>query len=201
MLESSLGQLPHRRPGDASFGARSDAYQQPEVDHPALIAELEQRRASGELLGWALSTSGKIDVLRWLLPLCPPDAHLAPWVKPHHPSVRPNGRPNCWESLLGGGGRQQPPGVRDWLQAMPARHGGTLPGRKPLAFCAWLYGLLGMVPGDELIDRFPGTGIVGRAWRFLSSTSDASPLEPCDASSLQVGDASRAADASRSRAA
>ena len=95
------------------------------------------------------------------------------------------------------GGRQQPPGVRDWLQAMPARHGGTLPGRKPIAFCAWLYGLLGMVPGDELIARFPGPGIVGRAWRFLSSTSDASPLEPCDASSLQVGDASRAADARR----
>ncbi len=44
-------------------------------------------------------------------------------------------------------------------------------GRKPVAFCAWLFDLLGMVPGDELVDLFPGTGAVTRAWRELSSRS------------------------------
>ena len=37
-------------------------------------------------------------------------------------------------------------------------------GRKPLAFCRWLFDLLGMKAGDSLIDLFPGTGIVSRAW-------------------------------------
>jgi len=52
---------------------------------------------------------------------------------------------------------------------MPARFGGELPGRKPIAFCAWLFDCLGMVPGDTLDDLFPGTGIVARAWGELSS--------------------------------
>lgn len=61
------------------------------------------------------------------------------------------------------------PAFPDWLRAMPARGGGTLMGRKPIAFCAWLFDLLGMLPGDELVDLFPGTGIVTRAWAELSS--------------------------------
>lgn len=36
--------------------------------------------------------------------------------------------------------------------------------RKPIAFCAWLFDCLGMVPGDHLVDLFPGTGIVTRSW-------------------------------------
>jgi hypothetical protein len=64
-------------------------------------------------------------------------------------------------------------GKRDWLRAMPARGEGTLPGRKPIAFCAWLFDLLGMRPGDTLVDMFPGTGMVGRAWTELSSGAGA----------------------------
>jgi predicted methyltransferase len=56
---------------------------------------------------------------------------------------------------------------------MPARGEGTLPGRKPIAFCAWLFDLLGMRPGDILIDLFPGTGIVTRAWAEVSSGAGA----------------------------
>lgn len=75
------------------------------------------------------------------------------------------------------GGRQRPPGVRDFLSAQPARGGGELPGRKPIAFCAWLFDLLGMLPGDTLIDRFPGSGIVGRAWQELATSGAPSRLE------------------------
>jgi hypothetical protein len=46
-------------------------------------------------------------------------------------------------------------------------------GRKPLAFCAWLFDLLGMRPGDELEDLFPGTGIVSKAWASLGADADA----------------------------
>ena len=140
-----------------------------EVDHAELVASL---RTSG-YDGWALSTSAK--ALRDVLPLCPRSARVCPWTKPGGVPRTTRGLHNCWEPLIVVGGRQRPPGVRDWLRAHPARGGGVLPGRKPIAFCAWLFGCLGMAPGDELDDLFPGTGIIGRAWVELSrcSSSDA----------------------------
>ena len=58
-------------------------------------------------------------------------------------------------------------------------------GRKPIAFAAWLFALLGAQPSDVLDDLYPGTGIIGRAWEELmcrsspahasSSSSDVSP--------------------------
>lgn len=139
-----------------------------EVDHAELIARLERRRATGDLGGWALSTSGKAGALTFLLPLCPPDTLLCPWVKPIGVSSRTRGAHNTWEALIVVPGRRLRPGVRDWLLAQPARFGGTLPGRKPLAFVRWLWSLLGACPGDQLEDLYPGTGVVGRAWAELS---------------------------------
>jgi len=60
---------------------------------------------------------------------------------------------------------------------------GDLPGRKPLAFWAWLFDLLGAAAGDTFVDLFPGTGIGGRAWQYLSSAARA------DASSSPRGNA------------
>jgi len=137
-----------------------------EVDHRKLVASLESSYD-----GWALSTSAK--ALRDILPLCPPGVRVCAWVKPHPPCIRTFGLHNCWEALIVSVGRPRRPGVRDWLQALPARGGGELPGRKPLAFCAWLFECLGMLPGDELIDLFPGSGVVSRAWRELSRRSSA----------------------------
>lgn len=150
-----------------------------EVDHRALVASLE---ASG-YAGWALSTSAK--ALRDVLPLCPEGARVCAWVKPIGVPTATRGIHSTWEPVIVVGGRQRPPGVRDWLRAMPARFGGELMGRKPLAFCAWLFDLLGMAPGDELVDVFPGTGIVGRAWAELSSSADR------DASGAAAGDGCR----------
>lgn len=144
-----------------------------EVDHGVLVSRLEERRKAGELLGWALSASARS--LATLLPMCPPGVRVCAWVKPHGASPTTNGIHNVWEAVIVAGGRQRPPGVPDSLVALPARGGGTLPGRKPIAFCAWLFRLLGMTPGDELDDLFPGSGVVARAWWELgrSSTSDA----------------------------
>jgi hypothetical protein len=167
-----------------------------EVDHGALVAELEAAAYGGG----ALSTGAY--ALRDVLPLCPPHARVCSWVKPHGAHPRTNGLHNVWEPLIVVGGRQVPPGKRDALVALPARGGGSLPGRKPLAFCAWLFECLGMQPGDELVDLFPGTGIVGRAWGELSavassrsdgsvarSSGDASLLQRRDGSPTTSGDA------------
>jgi hypothetical protein len=134
-----------------------------EVDHPELIARLERRRAEGELDGWALSTSEK--ALRTVLPLCPPATRVCPWCHLGGAAPGTNGIHASSEFVLVVGGRQRPPGVRNWLLAHAARRGGTLKGRKPIKFSSWLFDLLGAEPGDELEDLFPGTGGVSRAWR------------------------------------
>lgn len=135
-----------------------------EVDHTDLIASLEYSYD-----GWALSTSAK--ALRDILPLCPPDVCVCPWVKPHGISSKSRGLHNTWEPLIVKQGRREPPGRRDWLRALPARGGGDLMGRKPIAFAAWLFACMGAVPGsgDTLDDLFPGTGIITRAWQSLAS--------------------------------
>lgn len=137
-----------------------------EVDHAALIASLR----AAPYAGVALSTASRS--LREILPLCPPDARVCAWTKPIGIPPATRGIHSTWEPVIVWGGRQRPPGVCDWLRALPARGGGELPGRKPVAFCAWLFDLLGMVPGDELDDLYPGSGIVGAAWSHLSRSAD-----------------------------
>lgn len=138
-----------------------------EVDHRHLIA----RAMTGGFLGWALSASERS--LRHLLPLCPEGARLCPWVKPIGVPSTTYGMHSTWEALIVVGGRRLRPGKRDWLRAQPARFGGDLMGRKPLTFCTWLFDCLGMLPGDELEDWFPGTGIVSRAWAEVGRASSA----------------------------
>lgn len=135
-----------------------------EVDHAKLLASLE---ASYD--GWALSTGAY--ALREVLPLCPAGVRVCAWVKPIGCSSKTQGLHNCWEPIIVKPGRRLTPGKRDWLCAQPARSGGELIGRKPIALCAFLYAALGLLPGDRLDDLFPGTGIVGNAWLYLSAQS------------------------------
>lgn len=153
-----------------------------EVDHAALIARLVDEYPDG----WALSTAE--DALRELLPLCPEGTHVCSWTKPHGAAPLTAGLHNCWEPLLVYRGRQIPPGVRDHLSALPARGGGDLPGRKPLAFCCWMFRCLGLRAGDTLDDLFPGTGIVARTWSVVSSGAlgDASRKYSGDGSELEA---------------
>ena len=139
-------------------------YRQPEVDHESLVKRLVQYD------GWALSTSAK--ALGDVLALCPADVRVCAWVKPIGAAPATYGLHNTWEPLIVSPGRRLRPGTRDWLSAQPARLNGTLIGRKPLAFCAWLFECLGMVPGDSLDDLFPGTGIVGRSWSVVGRSAD-----------------------------
>lgn len=149
-----------------------------EVDHEKLVSRMEA------FDGWALSTSAK--TLQLVLALCPPDVRIAAWGKPHGVSSKTRGAHNAWEPIIYKPARLRQPGFPDWLTALPARGGGTLPGRKPLAFCAFLFRLLGASPVDELDDLFPGTGIVGRSFgefrrASLSTRGDAPSPEASSA--------------------
>lgn len=118
--------------------------------------------------GWALSMASKN--LRDLLPLCPPDVRVMAWVKPfttYFPNVPVAW---AWEPVVVRGGRRRPrssPTVRDYLSAnSPVVRGKGFVGRKPNEFCWWLFEVLGMLPDDDLVDLFPGSGAVGRAWDY-----------------------------------
>lgn|GEM_PF-482981 len=169
-VAEDLGDTPKRLGyGDPPYPGTSRKYYRDEptyageVDHEALVAKLVTYD------GWALSTSAK--ALRHILPLCPPEARVAAWGKPHGVSSKTRGAHNAWEPIIYVPARLRRPGFPDFLSAQPARGGGTLPGRKPLAFCAFLFRLLGASPGDDFDDLFPGTGVVGRAFAEFKRTS------------------------------
>lgn len=133
-----------------------------EVDHGELIARLQRDYQDG----WALSTSAR--ALRDLLPLVPSYARVCAWCKPIGVSGNTEGAHNAWEALIVVPARRLRPGVRDFLLAKPAMGGDSdLMGRKPIAFCVWLFQLLGLVRGDVIDDLFPGSGMVGRTWNEL----------------------------------
>lgn len=130
-----------------------------EVDHEALITRLTVDYPDG----WALSTNP--GCLHWLLPLCPKHRLLA-WVKPFAAWKRNHWPAYAWETVVMVGGRScygQRQTPRDYLaEPITLRRG--VSGAKPLAFCLWLFDCFGCLPGDELVDLFPGSGAVGWAW-------------------------------------
>jgi len=128
-----------------------------EVDHALLIAEL----VGGFPDGWALSTSSP--ALRDILALCPADVRVMAWVKPFC-SFKPNVNPAyAWEPVIVHGGRKRTRSqvtVRDWVAVNITLRKGLV-GAKPEGFCEWLFQVLNVSESDELVDLYPGTGIVG----------------------------------------
>lgn len=153
--------------------------------HPDYAGEVDL----GELIdvlsgydGWALSTSpaGLRDVR---VPQTK-GVHLCVWVKTHH-EPRAWGPASVWEAVVVKPARVRLPGPRDALVASVARGGDEkLIGRKPIAFCAWLFELLGASPVDQFDDLFPGTGTVARCWSewCRQAFGDASCVDPGDVS-------------------
>lgn len=130
--------------------------------HKGLLEHL----MSGEFEGWALSASSPS--LPAMLTLCPPDVRVAAWVKPFA-SFKPNVNPAyAWEPVMWWGGRsaadrggREVATVRDWVSAPITLRKG-LTGAKPPKFCRWILALLGYQEGDEVVDMFPGTGVMDR---------------------------------------
>lgn len=145
-----------------------------EVDH----AELLSRLATYD--GWALSTSARAlpDVLalaveRGLA------VRVAAWVRGARPHATPRHALNAWEPVIYVPVSSRGTGAARRLDVL--QHGvapmTTLPGRvigaKPAAFCRWMFDLIGAGPDDSLDDLFPGSGIVGMAWRAYVSCGPA----------------------------
>ncbi len=53
--------------------------------------------------------------------------------------------------------------MRDWIQESITLERGMV-GAKPERVCHWAFELVGAQPEDELVDLFPGSGAVTRAW-------------------------------------
>jgi hypothetical protein len=151
-----------------------------EVNHAELVPRLERDYPDG----WALSTSvaALADVLR-LCPVGEPSkkrawggsvklgtgVRICAWVRTGIP-FPPSRVMWAWEPLIlrtpHWRQRHAHDFVTDTLFATQPRGflGNDITGQKPLAFCHWMFNLLGAGPDDELDDLFPGSGAVSRAW-------------------------------------
>lgn len=134
-----------------------------EVDH----AELLDRLTTSDYDGWALSTSSP--ALLDVLTLCPVGVRVMAWVKPFAAYKRNVRVAYAWEPVIVKVADRQPGAIptRDFVaEPITLRRG--LVGAKPAAFCYWLFGAMGAVPGDDLDDLYPGSGAVGAAWQAWS---------------------------------
>lgn len=142
------------------------------AEHVRLMARLHDEFPDG----WALSTSAV--ALRNLLPGAPEFVRVLAWVKPFA-FWKPGQWPAyCWEPVLAEVHARfprrtsQPDQVlpdtpRDWVAVSVGGNPSPFFGAKPPGFARWLFDLwsLGAHPDDELVDMFPGSGAVTRAWQ------------------------------------
>ena len=157
-----------------------------EVDHAKLVARLVREFPDG----WALSTSARS--LRDVLSLCPSEVRIAAWVRGERP-VKSYSPLQSWDPVIYCGGRPMLPSDVDARRVDSLVHvarprltdPNRVIGAKPAEFCWWLFKLLGALPGDELVDVFPGSGGIARAWAVYESRSPAATTQvtaPRDAS-------------------
>ena len=131
-----------------------------EVDHAALLRTLQDNYD-----GWVLHTSSV--ALRSILPLVPGGARVMAWVKGFAAFKRNVSVAYAWEPVIVKPARKPVVSkrlvMRDWVEcSITLRRG--LTGAKPEKVCHWAFEMLGARPDDELIDLYPGTGAVTRAW-------------------------------------
>lgn len=134
-----------------------------EVDHAELISRLER-----EFNGWVLHTSSPAIPL--IASLVPSTARWAAWVK-SFAAFKKGVRPAyAWEPVIFKPARRMREDYtgnrlvqRDWISCpITLRRG--LVGAKPEAVCHWAFEIVGAERGDDLVDLFPGSGAVSRAW-------------------------------------
>ena len=164
---------------DPPYLGMAKRYDHPEAhiwDDPETHRALIQRLCTEFPDGWAMSLH--LPSLATLLPMCPPKHRIGAWVKPFA-SFKPGVNPAyTWEPVIFSGGRKRDRTkrtVRDHVSCNITLKRG-LCGAKPEGFCHWIFNLLGMEPGDEFVDPFPGSGAVGRAGESWKVSQPA--LEP-----------------------
>lgn len=135
-----------------------------EVDHRALLIDMDSTAD-----GWILHTSATAlpDILSLCNELGITGYRIMAWVKPFAAFKRNVSVAYAWEPVLVKPVRK--PVVegrvvmRDWLSESITMQRG-LSGAKPEVVCRWLFEVAGLEPEDEMIDLFPGSGAVKRAW-------------------------------------
>ncbi len=130
-----------------------------EVDHVALVNHLMT------FDGWLLHTSSV--AIAEIAPMIPPGARWMAWVKPFAAFKKNVSVAYAWEPVIIKACRKPVVNhrvvMRDWVaESITLKRGMT--GAKPEAVCRWAFEMLGAEPADELVDLFPGTGAVTRAW-------------------------------------
>ncbi len=117
--------------------------------------------------GWALCCSSpSLLGPGGLAALAPAGSRLGGWFKPFASFKRGVDPAYAWEPVIYRTKRKwakEQATCRDWVSASITLQRGVS-GAKPEAFCLWLFELLGMTPEDEMVDLFPGSGAVTRAW-------------------------------------
>jgi hypothetical protein len=136
-----------------------------EVCHADLVSRLVE-----EFDGWILHTSSP--ALRDVLAVCPPGVRVAAWVKPFAAFKKGVPVAYAWEPVIFSPARKAEVSAekkrslgfvsRDWLDE-PITMKRGLAGAKPERVVWWALHIVGAVPGDEIVDMFPGTGAVSRA--------------------------------------
>jgi hypothetical protein len=172
----ALGYADPPYPGKEHYYRDHPDYRPEPVDLGALLEELQLYD------GWALSTSS--DGLPTVLYEAKRRG-IHPRVASWHRGARhvPSGHPlDGWEPVVYVPARELAldSGRVNVLEyhAQPLRSDpNRVIGAKPAAFCAWLFELLGALPGDDFRDLFPGSGAVARAWDlYMSRAEDSSQL-------------------------
>lgn len=167
---------PHGCPGVMKLGYADPPYigsahlysDQPdyagEVDHAALIARLQL-----EFDGWVLHAAATPRSFAILGPLVEPTgARWMQWSKPFAAFKKNVSVAYAWEPVIVKPARKPVVSkrlvMRDWIaESITLRRGFT--GAKPEAVCHWAFEMAGARPEDDLVDLFPGSGAVGRAWK------------------------------------
>lgn len=137
-----------------------------EVDHAKLVYELVT-----EYDGYCLHTSSPAlyDILeRFAIEVGPQDRpRIMAWTKGFAAFKRNVPVAYAWEPVLVKAVRKpvvkEGMTYRDFINESITLQRG-LTGAKPEKVCHWLFEVMGCEPDDELVDLFPGTGAVARAW-------------------------------------
>lgn len=136
-----------------------------EVDSAELFARLQTYD------GWLWHTSVPAFVTE-IAPLVAPlvkakQVRIGSWVKPFAAYKRNIPVAYAWEPVIIKAPRKPIVAgrtvMRDWIAASSTLQKGLV-GAKPMDVCWWAFDVLGLEPGDELDDLYPGTGAVTAAW-------------------------------------
>lgn len=148
--------------------------------HPDFAGEVDLDALAVRLLaydGWAFSMSaeGRAATEAALLRAGHTDVRVAIWVRGSRASKTSGSTHplSAYEVVFYCGWRDEPTTDRpDDVLVLGVAPRMTDPrrviGAKPAGFVAWMFELLGALPGDGLDDLFPGSGIVSRAWKLYN---------------------------------